>query len=104
MSEAVLKQQLEDKQEQLQERLARLRRDAGKEHSLDSAEQAQERENDEVVDAIGVETAQTLREVRAALARLEAGSYGICERCGEDIAPARLAVLPEAVHCVRCAE
>ncbi|QIB66207.1 TraR/DksA family transcriptional regulator [Kineobactrum salinum] len=103
VTNAALKRQLEEKLARLQERLERIRRDIGKEHSLDAAEQAQERENDEVVDAIGVETAQSLREVQAALARLEAGSYGICERCGEEIAPARLAVLPEAVLCVNCA-
>lgn len=104
MTDAALKRQLEEKFERLQQRLESIRRDVAKAHSLDAAEQAQERENDQVVDAIGVETTQSLREIQAALARLEAGSYGICERCGEEIAPARLAVLPEAVLCVRCAE
>jgi RNA polymerase-binding transcription factor DksA len=104
VTDAALKRQLEEKLERLQQRLESIRRDVAKAHSLDAAEQAQERENDQVVDAIGVETAQSLREIQAALARLEAGSYGICERCGEEIAPARLAVLPEAVLCVRCAE
>lgn len=104
MTDTALKRQLEEKLARLQERMDSIRRDVGKEHSLDAVEQAQERENDQVVDAIGVETAQSLREVQAALARLEAGGYGICERCGEEIAPARLAVLPEAVLCVRCAE
>lgn len=104
MTDTALKRQLEEKLARLQERMDSIRRDVGKEHSLDAVEQAQERENDQVVDAIGVETAQSLREIQAALARLEAGGYGICERCGEEIAPARLAVLPEAVLCVRCAE
>jgi DnaK suppressor protein len=39
----------------------------------------------------------------AALARLEAGSYGVCERCGQPIGADRLAARPAAVTCVRCA-
>lgn len=45
------------------------------------------------------------REARAlecALARLDAGEYGMCEDCDEPIAPARLRLLPEASRCVRC--
>ena len=42
------------------------------------------------------------RRLRAALARLEAGRYGECERCGEPIAPGRLRALPEAALCVAC--
>ncbi len=38
--------------------------------------------------------------VRAALARMDAGSYGDCLSCGEAIAPARLAALPEATLCI----
>ena len=44
-----------------------------------------------------------LREVDAALARLDAGSYGACERCGQQIAPGRLAARPTARRCVGCA-
>lgn len=45
-----------------------------------------------------------LREVRAALARLEDGTYGICLRCEEPIAPRRLEAIPWAAYCVRCQE
>jgi DnaK suppressor protein len=38
-----------------------------------------------------------------ALARVGAGTYGICERCGDAIAPERLAALPDTTRCVRCA-
>lgn len=40
--------------------------------------------------------------VEEALHRLESGSYGICEGCGQPIDPARLEVLPEALLCVEC--
>lgn len=96
-------QQLREKLEELESRLARIKVDAGQEHSPDSEEQAQERENDEVVDAIGDETQQSIREITQALRRLEDGTYGQCERCGEAIAPARLEALPEATRCINCA-
>ena len=38
-----------------------------------------------------------------ALGRVDAGSYGRCESCGEAIAPERLAVRPAATHCIGCA-
>jgi DnaK suppressor protein len=45
-----------------------------------------------------------LRELDAALARVAAGTYGICRSCGERIPPARLRLLPAATVCVPCAE
>jgi DnaK suppressor protein len=45
-----------------------------------------------------------LREVRAALARLDEGTYGICLNCEEPIAPRRLEAIPWAAYCVRCQE
>ena len=99
-----LKKELEERRSLMQSRLASIKRDVTQGHSGDSAEQAQERENDEVVDAIGNETAQSIRSVTAALERIADGSYGICESCGEKIGPARLEIVPEATRCVACAE
>lgn len=45
-----------------------------------------------------------LRNVRAALARIADGSYGICLRCEEDIKPKRLEAVPWAPYCIRCQE
>ncbi len=42
-------------------------------------------------------------QVRKALARLDDGSYGRCEQCGEPIGFARLAAVLGATRCVRCA-
>lgn len=41
-------------------------------------------------------------EVDAALARMEAGTYGVCESCGGAIAPERLEALPTTTVCVSC--
>lgn len=44
----------------------------------------------------------TLREVEHAIARIKAGCYGICERCGRPIAEERLLALPSTVLCIDC--
>ena len=38
----------------------------------------------------------------AALERLDDGAYGLCDECGEPIAPARLKAVPEVTTCIRC--
>ena len=43
-----------------------------------------------------------LESIDNALRQAQDGRYGICERCGEPIDPARLEVVPEATLCVRC--
>ena len=45
-----------------------------------------------------------LREVRAALARMQDGSYGTCLECEEPISRQRLAAIPWAPLCIRCQE
>lgn len=43
---------------------------------------------------------QTLADIDAALARIEAGTYGTCEVCGKPIAPERLEAIPWARLCI----
>src|SRR5713226_1972242 len=45
-----------------------------------------------------------LRKVRAALARIEDGSFGTCLHCDEEISPKRLKAVPWAPYCIRCQE
>ena len=45
-----------------------------------------------------------LRNVRAALRRIEDGSFGVCLHCEEDISPKRLAAVPWAAFCIQCQE
>jgi RNA polymerase-binding protein DksA len=44
-----------------------------------------------------------LTQIDAAIERLADGSYGVCERCGQPIAAARLAARPTATTCITCA-
>lgn len=48
--------------------------------------------------------AKILQAIEAALARVEAGTYGICRDCGEPIASARLDAIPWTRSCVSCKE
>jgi len=45
-----------------------------------------------------------LRNVRAALDRVEEGSFGVCLHCDEDISPKRLAAVPSTAFCIVCQE
>ena len=58
------------------------------------------------VDPVGYQTVASNRlvveQISAELNRLDAGTYGLCTRCGGQIAPARLEVLPHASACIEC--
>ncbi len=58
------------------------------------------------IDPVAYQTAASNRmvveQIAAALNRLSAGTYGRCTRCGGQIAPARLEVLPHAAACIEC--
>ena len=45
---------------------------------------------------------EKVRSLEHALQLADAGSYGICERCGERIDPGRLEIVPQATLCVKC--
>ena len=55
------------------------------------------------VDALVRQARTRLVEVDAALARIDAGTYGTCERCGRPVGEARLDARPEARWCIDCA-
>jgi DnaK suppressor protein len=52
-----------------------------------------------VVDSLNA----TEERIERALQKLDEGSYGICDRCGEAIPPGRMEAAPESVLCVACA-
>ncbi len=66
-------------------------------HLADMATATYDRELDEGLE----EGAQnTLEEIDAALLRIEEGSYGVCEACGEPIGAERLSAIPWARLCI----
>jgi RNA polymerase-binding transcription factor DksA len=49
------------------------------------------------------ELSSRIEELEEALAKLEEGTYGICENCGKPIDPERLEILPTTKLCAECA-
>ena len=70
------------------------------EHDPEGATLAFERQH---TAALLEQAREQLAAADAALGRLEAGRYGVCERCGQPIGDDRLAARPAARTCVRCA-
>jgi RNA polymerase-binding protein DksA len=98
-----IRQQLHTRQTELVDRLSSLKADITQAHSRDWAEQAQERENDEVVEALGNEARQELSLVNRALERIESGTYNLCSQCGGEISLQRLQAVPYTNLCIDCA-
>ncbi|MEU4289610.1 TraR/DksA C4-type zinc finger protein [Kribbella sp. NPDC026596] len=73
---------------------------ADDEHDPEGATIAFERSQ---VAALVLQVEHQLAEVEAAIERLAAGTYGVCEQCGQPIAPARLEARPAARTCISCA-
>ena len=88
---------------ELEKRLDGIEADLDETPSPDWEERATEREGDEVLEELGAAGAAELRMIAAALDRIEAGTYGDCVACGEEISAERLEVLPHAPRCRNCA-
>jgi RNA polymerase-binding protein DksA len=101
-----LREKLRERLRALERRMHRIAGDLRHEHEPlegDFAEQAVQRENEEVLEGLDEVGRRELDAIRAALARMDAGTYGTCLSCGEPIAEARLEAMPTASRCVACA-
>lgn len=70
--------------------------------NADSTERATELENAEVLSELNREAIEELGRINMALSRMDAGSYGTCIDCGEDIDAERLKSVPWALRCLAC--
>lgn len=70
----------------------------------DDVDQAVALEEEKLRSALSALDVQKLRSIDSALKRIEEGTYGFCEECGEPIEEGRLMAKPFAVLCVRCKE
>lgn len=69
----------------------------------DFAEQATQTEGAEVTAELEHAAIAEAEQIKAAVGRLDAGSYGECVNCGGKINPKRLEALPYATLCMECA-
>lgn len=94
---------LMDRLRELDARLHEIEDELDNPPSKDWEEAAVEREGDEVLEQLGQSGQDEILRIRAALKRIRDGEYGICVRCGDEISPERLDVLPDAPLCKDCA-
>jgi len=97
------KRQLLTRLADLEARLVRVEGELDSHTSRDLEDLATERESDEVLEELGQAGQQELAMIRAALARIEAGDFGVCTKCGAEIAQERLDILPATPFCRDCA-
>lgn len=69
----------------------------------DSEEQAAALQDEEVLRDLDQTEVAEIARLRAALARIDAGTFGVCVACGGPIEGRRLAALPTADRCLGCA-
>ncbi len=77
-------------------------RGAQRVQELEESSQSEQAQRDLAM--LGEVAHRELAQLDAALQRLEAGRYGICRTCGEEIDAARVEVLPFVLDCAECAE
>ncbi|HXE12188.1 MAG TPA: TraR/DksA family transcriptional regulator [Bryobacteraceae bacterium] len=94
---------LEARQEEL-ERVVRNRDAITIEKSADALDEVQHAAERELAIRNLDRESQMLRNVRAALRRIDDGSFGTCAHCEEDISPKRLNAVPWTSLCIQCQE
>jgi RNA polymerase-binding transcription factor DksA len=95
----VLKKEREHTLSELERLRAELRAELEHEDIDDVASELVERDKTQ---ALIVSLENKLENINHAIKQAEAGSYGICERCGNPIEPERLEIFPETTLCISC--
>lgn len=95
-------QKLEEEREQALRELERLREALKSEVDPDADEGDPDLVEREKVMALVQGMERKLESIEYALRQAREGTYGICERCGQSIDPARLEAVPEATLCIKC--
>lgn len=102
-----IKKQLIAKKEEIQKRLEKIDNALQRKTQpldKDFAEQAVERENDEVQEQLARSGRLEMQQINKALDRIDAGEYTLCSNCGGDIPVGRLQAIPFTELCVECAQ
>jgi RNA polymerase-binding protein DksA len=100
---AEFREQLEKQKTELADRVSKIKADIGSGLEADSAEQATQLENRDVLTALVREGEEELVQIKAALRRMDDGTFGTCVACGESISPERLEARPYSSECIGCA-
>ncbi|MFE3414570.1 TraR/DksA C4-type zinc finger protein [Streptomyces mirabilis] len=85
-----------------EESIAGLMRDSGDGAGDDQADTGTKNITREHEMALAANAREMLEQTERALERLDAGTYGLCENCGNPIGKARMQAFPRATLCVEC--
>lgn len=91
---------LQEERSDLLSKLAELGEGGGVDYDSNFADSSQVTAERSEVEALVASLKETLEDVERALEKLDAGTYGQCEVCGQQIAPARLEAMPAARYCI----
>lgn len=94
---------LEARKAELEARLEEIEAELDSHQSRDWEELATERESDEVLEHEGQLGKAEIAQIDAALERMDEGEYGYCVKCGAEISPERLDLVPQTPFCAKCA-
>ena len=102
----VLRRMLEERRGEIQEKLRVIREEipSYQDEVRDTEEQSVTDFAQEMDFALMEMKAQTLIRIDEALQRVDQGTYGTCDSCGQDITEARLSAVPFALLCLECQE
>jgi DnaK suppressor protein len=71
---------------------------------IERTDRVQEEAAEVALTALDEQGRREMAAIQAALARIDAGTYGICDTCGEMISAERLTAMPMARRCISCQE
>jgi DnaK suppressor protein len=120
MNKAIKKEEKEDKFEDVRRRLLEMQKDLIRESNAEISQILNKddkyngvSDDGDIADVACRDSMQAakfgrhlsqLRAIEEALLRIDEGTFGICEDCGEKISPGRLNAMPFALRCVECQE
>lgn len=103
----VIRSELEERRDRTRERLAQLAKRPERGSALGFGKRIGDGTTEAVSRLTDIGVGDSLERVLArterALAKLDDGSYGVCDSCGDPIPPGRMRALPDGVLCLACA-
>jgi RNA polymerase-binding transcription factor DksA len=98
-----MRQRLLDRLKELNARLHHIEDELDEPRAEDFSDHATESESDEVLEHLGLAGLDEIEAIRKAFERIEAGTFGICVKCEEEISKERLELVPHTPLCRNCA-
>ena len=98
-----IRERLHQRLDELSKRAGKIENDLRKPRNPDWEDRATETENDEALESLELSTLDEAGQIRAALERVNAGTYGTCLICGTPVGEERLEAIPHAATRISCA-